>query len=295
MNTRTLLSILLLCVALAPAPARAGDDLEGSKDHPAVKRYPGSTIISDFEEKEFEAANFPVSAARCEHAEGKYFTAIYAFPAKVSCTQVMRNYENAFKSAKLSVYTGTELPDACSTWSVNGSNLQRWATASGKGPKGGKTWIFVGCVEGAIDTAAGPVLVVDEQAMEQKLAIDADYLAGELEKSGHVAVYGINFVTGKSDISVDSAKVLAEIGALLAKKPDWRFRIEGHTDDVGNANSNLDLSGRRAQAVKSWLVEKHGVKPDRLTTQGLGASKPVAGNETQDGKAKNRRVELVRL
>jgi len=295
MTRQTNVSLLLLCLALLPAAVRAQEVAEGSKDHPAVKRYPGATIFNNYEEKEFEAAEFPVSAARCEHAEGRYFTATYLYPPKVSCTQVLRNYENAFKAAKLTLYTGQALPEGCNAFEVNGSNLEKWLTAVGKGPKGGKTWIFVGCVEGALDAAAGPVRVVDTQEMEQKVEIDADYLAGEIEKAGRVAVYGINFATGKADITADSAKILSEIGALLAKKADWRFRIEGHTDNMGGAKANLDLSNRRAQAVKAWLVSTHGVQADRLTTQGLGDTQPIADNKTEEGKAKNRRVELVKL
>ena len=139
------------------------------------------------------------------------------------------------------------------------------------------------------------MLIVDEAAMEQKVEIDADYLAGEIEKTGRVAVYGINFATGKADITPDSAKVLGEIGNLLARKPDWRLRIEGHTDNVGNPKSNQDLSDRRAQAVKAWLTSKQGVKPERLETKGFGDTKPVADNQTEAGRAKNRRVELVKL
>jgi OmpA-OmpF porin, OOP family len=285
----------LLCLSLLPTAALAQEDLDGSKDHPAVKRYPGSTIFADYVEKDFEAADLPVSSSRCEHVEGKYYTAVYAYPPKASCTQVLRNYENAFKAANLTLYSGKDLPEGCNTWGVNGSSIERWTTATGTGPKGGKTWIFVGCVEGAIDTAAGPLLVVDSQAMEQKVEVDANYLVGEIEKSGHVAVYGISFATGKADITADSGKALAEIGSLLAKKPNWRFRIEGHTDAVGNTTANLDLSNRRAQAVKDWLVSKHAVKSDRLTTQGFGDTKPIGDNKTAEGKAKNRRVELVKL
>jgi len=290
----------LLAIGLLALPGVAmaksnENDVEGSKDHPAVMRYPGSSIFGEYEEKEFEGAEFPVSPGKCEHAEGKYFTALYLYPPKSSCTQVMRNYENALNAAMTTLFTGTALPEACNTWGVNGSSLERWLTAVGTGPKGGKTWIFIGCVEGALDAPAGPIMVVDVAAMGQKVEIDADYLAGEIDKTGRVAVYGINFATGKADITADSAKVLAEIGSLLARKPDWRLRVEGHTDNVGSAKSNQELSGKRAQAVKAWLGSKHGVPPERLETQGFGDTKPVADNKTDEGRAKNRRVELVKL
>ncbi len=295
MTRNSLLPLLALCLAFPTAAARAQEDVEGSKDHPAVKRYPGSTIYSDYAEKEFEGADFPVGPARCEHVEGKYFTALYLYPPKVSCTQVLRNYENAFKAARLTLYSGKDVPAACNTWEINGSSVQSWATATGKGPKGGKTWIFVGCAGNAYDQPAGLVRVVEAQAMEQKVEVDADYLAGEIEKTGRVSVYGINFATGKADITPDSAKVLDEIGSLLARRPDWRLRVEGHTDNVGSAKSNQELSDRRAQSVKAWLTSKNGVKPARLETAGLGDTRPVADNATEAGRAKNRRVELVKL
>lgn len=295
MRPTTLMAMLALAFSLPPMAARAEEDVEGSHDHPAVKRFPGSYISGSFEEREFEGADFAVSASKCERAEGKYFTALYVYPPKISCTQVIRNYENAFRAARLTVYTGTALPEACNPWDINGSSVQRWTTAVGAGPKGGKTWIFVGCTEGGLDTAAGPILVVDTAAMEQRVEVDAAYLAGEIERSGRVAVYGIHFATGKADIDADSARVLAEIGALLSRKGEWRLRIEGHTDDVGGARPNLELSRRRAEAVKAWLGAKHGVKPERLETQGFGDTRPVAGNETEEGRARNRRVELVKL
>ena len=286
----TLMPILALFLAMSPRAASAEEDAEGSKDHPAVKRYPGSWIY-EFVEREFEGVDLPVGAEKCEHVEGKYFAAWYQIPEKVSCTQVMRNYDNAFKASRLTVYAGKTQPEACGEVpGLNSSPLVAWETAVGKGPKGGKTWITVGCGEPWVLT-----MVVDVMAMEQKVEIDADYLAGEIEKTGHVAVYGINFATGKADVTADSAKVLSEIGSLLSRKPEWRLRVEGHTDNVGSAKSNLELSDRRAQAEKAWLAAKHGVKADRLETKGFGDAKPVADNKTEEGRARNRRVELVKL
>lgn len=293
MAKKMMVQLMVLGLALSPAAAAAEsheNDAEGSKDHPAVKRYPGS-FVYEFVEREFEAVDLPAGTSRCEHVEGRYFAAWYQVPEKVSCTQVMRNYDNAFKASKLTTYTGKAAPEACKDLpGLNGAALESWETAVGKGPKGGKTWIHIGCSLPWVLTA-----VVDVAEMEQKVDIDADYLAGEIEKSGHVAVYGISFATGKADIGANSAKVLEEIGSLLARKPEWRLRIEGHTDNVGSAKANQELSNKRAQAVKAWLVSRHGVKAERLDTQGFGDAKPIADNQAEEGRAKNRRVELVKL
>jgi OOP family OmpA-OmpF porin len=118
-------------------------------------------------------------------------------------------------------------------------------------------------------------------------------MADEITKSGHVAVYGIHFDTGKSDILPDSESTLNEIVRLMQQQPDLKLRVEGHTDNQGNAASNQTLSDKRAQSVVTWLAA-HGVAAARLTAKGFGQTKPVADNSTEDGRAKNRRVELAK-
>jgi len=119
-------------------------------------------------------------------------------------------------------------------------------------------------------------------------------MATQIKKTGHVAVYGIHFAFDRADIAPDSSAVLAEVAKVLRGDPALRIRIEGHTDDVGNANYNRDLSLRRADAVKDYLVTKFAIAPARLTTRGFGPDRPVASNATDAGRAKNRRVELAR-
>jgi len=115
----------------------------------------------------------------------------------------------------------------------------------------------------------------------------------ELEEFGRTRVYGINFDTDSNVIRDESKPTLDKIAAVLKAKPDWKLKIEGHTDSTGGDAHNQQLSQSRAEAVKSYLVAA-GVDGARLTTAGMGSSKPVAGNESESGRAQNRRVELAK-
>jgi outer membrane protein OmpA-like peptidoglycan-associated protein len=116
-----------------------------------------------------------------------------------------------------------------------------------------------------------------------------------LSAEGRVATQGIFFDTGSDVIRPESTPTLKEIGEMLAAHADLRLTIEGHTDNVGDAAANRALSERRAAAVKAYLVSKHGVSADRLQTAGHGDAKPAAPNATAEGRAQNRRVELVKM
>lgn len=119
-------------------------------------------------------------------------------------------------------------------------------------------------------------------------------LYDRLERDGRAATHGILFATDSDVIRPESTPTLTEIGTMLEKYPDLRLTIEGHTDSQGDDAYNQDLSNRRAQAVKAYLVEMHHVNAGRLDTVGLGEGQPVADNGTPEGRAQNRRVELVR-
>ena len=119
-------------------------------------------------------------------------------------------------------------------------------------------------------------------------------LEQKLKESGRAEVYGIYFDFGSATIKPESEPVIREIAALLAKNAGWKLSIEGHTDNIGGDAYNLDLSKRRAAAVKTVLVKQHSVAADRLTTAGYGPSRPKESNDTLAGRARNRRVELVR-
>jgi OmpA-OmpF porin, OOP family len=124
---------------------------------------------------------------------------------------------------------------------------------------------------------------------------ETDVMYDALASKGRWMTQGILFTTGKAELEPESRPVLKEIAATLKKYGDLRILIEGHTDNVGTAASNLSLSDARAAAVKAALVSAFGVDGGRLTTKGLGDTKPAAPNATALGRAQNRRVEIVKL
>ena len=118
-------------------------------------------------------------------------------------------------------------------------------------------------------------------------------MASELASAGHVRIYGINFDVDSDHLRPDAKPALDELLGALKANPVWKISIEGHTDATGNAAHNLDLSQRRAAAVKTALVAA-GIGGDRMTTSGFGQTKPIASNDSAIGRAQNRRVEVVR-
>jgi OmpA-OmpF porin, OOP family len=116
-----------------------------------------------------------------------------------------------------------------------------------------------------------------------------------LMADGRIVTRGILFDTGSDRLRAESTPTLSEIGTMLRDHPDLRIAIEGHTDDVGDDAANLSLSQRRAESVRSYLAQQHGIDGGRLEARGIGETKPIALNNTAEGRQSNRRVELVKL
>jgi outer membrane protein OmpA-like peptidoglycan-associated protein len=116
----------------------------------------------------------------------------------------------------------------------------------------------------------------------------------ELAGEQRIDVYGIYFDVNSDRLRSESDPVLQEIASALDRNPQWQLTIDGHTDSVGSAEANLDLSQRRSEAVRAALVQRYNVTAERLTTRGLGATVPKDTNDTPEGRARNRRVELIR-
>jgi len=155
--------------------------------------------------------------------------------------------------------------------------------------KGGKeTWVHVKAAESSYE-----LTIVEKEAMKQEVTADAAALANGLSSTGHAIVEGILFDTGKSQVKPESDAALTEVAKLLKQKTDLKIYVVGHTDNVGDVKSNMKLSSDRAAAVIKVLAEKHGINALRLSYFGAGPYSPVSTNRTEEGRALNRRVELV--
>jgi OOP family OmpA-OmpF porin len=126
------------------------------------------------------------------------------------------------------------------------------------------------------------------------VTVDATKMAKDIAATGRVALYGLYFDTDKADLKPESAPSLAEIAKLLKAEPNLKVYIVGHTDNVGVFDYNMSLSQRRAKSVVDQLVQSYGISPDRLKPAGAGMIAPVASNDDEAGRAKNRRVEIVK-
>jgi len=148
----------------------------------------------------------------------------------------------------------------------------------------------------ALEGRTGVIVVaVEPKAREKKMVtVTSDEMAKALETEGRISLYGIYFDTNKSAVKPQSKPTLEQIAALLKARPKLRLGVVGHTDNVGGDKYNLGLSQRRADAVVTALVEDYAIDGERLDATGAGMGKPVAGNDDEAGRAKNRRVELVK-
>jgi outer membrane protein OmpA-like peptidoglycan-associated protein len=128
-----------------------------------------------------------------------------------------------------------------------------------------------------------------------RIAESTPDLSKTMFATGRYVTHGIQFDVNSDRLRPESAPVLKQIADALQQQPALKVRIEGHTDSSGDAAKNLDLSRRRAAAVKDALAKQFGIAADRLTAEGYGSTKPLSGNETPQGRAENRRVELVKI
>lgn len=271
------------------------------KDHPLVKAYAGSTI-STKETKEYDEQLMLLSGVdkdgkyKAEKLEGRVTKINYADPAGRSTLEKYRNYETALKSA------GFEILWTCSGYEPCGPQVNiptiGYFPYSEKGRNltarlkrdAGDVWVGL-----QVKDAWTDLQIVELKPMEMGMvAVSAEALGKGLFSEGHVPVYGIYFEMGKADIKAESGGTLKEIASLMEKNPTLKVHVVGHTDNAGDLASNVALSKSRANAVVAALTTTYKIAAPRLRADGVGPLAPVASNETDAGRAKNRRVELVK-
>ncbi len=252
-------------------------------DHDVIKPYPGSTLIADYYvHKNHETTEMPVTekdTTTNKSIAGEYWELTYEIrdangdaDPSISGSEIAANYCNAAREKG-----GTVL-----------YNQDDVVTFTVPADDGGVYWGYLEAFTGKYS-----LWIVKEKPLETKLQFGAEQMKQELDKAGRVAVYGINFDVNKAFLKAGSEKVIAEMVKLMLQNPELRVEIQGHTDSTGTAERNLELSKERASTVKSFML-LYGIAPERLETSGHGDTAPLESNDTEAGRAKNRRVELVK-
>lgn len=266
-------SALLILVCLA-AGAEPRPDVEGCRDHPLLTRMKDFYILQCKEEAfgshQFATDEGPVNV------EGRYTFIEYYIQDDAPDTsnlRIIRNHIDALRGI------GGEI------------RYEGMYSATVELVSGDKE-VWVEVVPGA--AVRYELHIVEKEAMEQEVVADAEALRAGIDRIGHVAVYGIYFDTDKAVIKPESQRALKEVAELLQGDPGLNVHVVGHTDMVGSLAHNLQLSQARAAAVVEALATEHGIARDRLAPGGVGPLAPVASNDTEAGRALNRRVELVK-
>jgi|WetSurMetagenome_2_1015567.scaffolds.fasta_scaffold73441_1 OmpA-OmpF porin, OOP family len=268
--------LLVLAVLICSSVSFAQEeDKEGSRDHPLLSRIP-NYYISDQANKDFDSYTSPY-IDKDNVWEGKLTQINYTAKEgtkELSFIQIIRNYENALKK-------------------LGGKILLSETRILNAKIEKNKSVTYVS-VEAFNDGRNYTLIIVENKPMEDEVTIDAASLNKGISETGKIAIYGIYFDTGKSDIKPESKPTIVEIEKMLQQNSKLKLFVVGHTDSDGSWESNMRLSSDRAASVVKALIDK-GIQPSRLKSAGVGPYCPVESNRTEGGKAKNRRVELVEM
>ena len=269
-------SILLFATSMAASAQMA--DFKGYKDPALFTRMPHYFLAAEDSviDKAFDAYEFQLKDGT-QRVEGHHLRYEYSFDEAAGnmpgTLQIVRNYEAAARKI------GGQI-----LW----DDVRRATIKISK--NGQETWAFL---EAFNEGRSYELHIVERGQMKQDVVADAAALGSGLKETGHVEVPGIFFDFGKSEIKPESEAALNEVVKLLRGNAAWKVWVVGHTDNVGAVESNLTLSGARSAAVVKALTLK-GIDARRLAAHGAGPFAPVAANDTDEGRARNRRVELVK-
>jgi OOP family OmpA-OmpF porin len=250
-------------------------DKDGSQDHPLLSRIP-NYYISEQIVKDFDVFTSPY-IDKDNVWEGKLTQTNYTQKEgtkNLSFIQIVRNYENSVKK-------------------LGGKTLLSDGRVYHGKIEAKKSVTYISA-EAFNEGRNYTLIIVESKPMEDEVAVDAAALNQGISQTGKIAVYGIYFDSGKSIIKPESKPTIDEIVKMLGQAPKLKIFVVGHTDSDGLVESNMKLSSDRAAAVVKVLTE-NGIAATRLKSSGVGPYCPVESNHTDEGKAKNRRVELVEM
>lgn len=259
-------------------PSNAFAQKEPGNDYKGLERMYDSKIIA-YDEEQYEKYAFVNGENSTRVIGGKFYQICYAMP-KRDWTQdeILEKYNKLLEKLGYHVIF---LNEKLITITAMGTVEGKLTYVEVKGyPKCGDYMFTI------VEKGDPPPPKVEEET-------DADKMAKALLEFGKLLVYGINFDVNSPVIRPSSYELLDQIVMMMQKYPEWNLEIQGHTDNTGTAAYNLKLSQERAESVKKYLVDK-GILAVRLTTVGYGDTMPVADNTMDEGRAKNRRVELVK-
>jgi len=258
--------VAFCCACLLATAASAAKDKPGCQDTPLLSRFPGSTLLN-CRHAAFDARKMPLQHGS-KAVEGEFDNYFYQVEPGHSQVEVKRNISSALQSAGYTVDYD------------EGRNLVMHKD---------NVWIW-----GSIQNNSYNLDIVREKAMQQQMVANAKDLQNGLNTTGHVTANGIFFDTDKADVKPESKPALDEIAKLLKEDAGLKVYVVGHTDNQGSLAHNMELSKARAASVAKALEAQYGIPGSRLASYGDGPYAPVASNDSDDGRAKNRRVELVK-
>jgi outer membrane protein OmpA-like peptidoglycan-associated protein len=325
--------VLLVAALLCAAGSAVAKDVAGARDYPGMPRFEGSSIVGS-ETLAYGDFTLPTGPVRQDEqfrwqlsdkvqVEGKVTGYVYAVPAGRTTLEVFRNYEAALKNLGFEtlfecagdetcgradwlaqqVYSGNHVMQNGGLRSAQavmyGGDIRYLAAKRSRDGRDTYASLLVAQEVNMAgtdkDTVSAVLHLIEPKPMGQSMVVvDAAKMDNDIATSGHVSLYGIYFDTDSAVVKPESDPTLAEIAKLLKTEGDLKLYVVGHTDDVGGYDYNMKLSARRAKAVVDALTGRHGIPSARLHAAGVGFLAPVAPNTSEEGRAKNRRVELVR-
>ena len=313
--------VLVCAAAFGISPATGQEDLEGSGDHPEILRLADSYIVHH-EHADYARLTIPTGPYRdgavenSESLEGQVLKLSYLFrDGDVAELRVKRSYLEALEGRGFEIlYTGSDAElggrdgraflargtnifergaRGCCHLANRNRNIHYIAARSADGRTLAAIAIY-NARRADGPTVAKAIVTADEMdTTMDHVPLSADEMQAGIVEHGRVAVQDILFEFDSDSILPDSADALATIAELMESRPDMRLLVVGHTDNVGDFDYNLQLSMTRAESVSQWLQDRHGIDGDRLQSAGAGMMAPITTNRTEEGRALNRRVELV--